>query len=220
MTDQEHDGTIRHRFCDARELLVVDIDLRIVVALAGSSIDRIHHVERERSLGRRHLPQIACRLLGHGVHRTIALLCGILDEVLEVGVCENVALEYARHFVPCTAYDAFRALQRDQSLVDDELRQIVFVDSRVGLPFAQFVERSAATGNVREPVRRILRYCPPTNLAGLCYASVEEVLQGAAATRARRRQPCDTQGLHPDVVVAPRQGSQHIAGASLREPDK
>jgi hypothetical protein len=55
------------------------------------------------------------------VHRAIALLCGILDQVLEARICKNVALEDARHFVPCTAYDAFRALQGDQSLVDDEL---------------------------------------------------------------------------------------------------
>ena len=61
----------------------------------------------------------------HVLHRAIALLCGILDEVLKVGICKNVALKDARHFVPCTAYHALRALQCDQRLVGDELRQVM-----------------------------------------------------------------------------------------------
>ena len=68
--------------------------------------------------------------------RAIALLCDILDEVLEVGICEDVALENARYFIPRTPNDAFRALQRDQCLVRNKLRQVIFVERGIGLSFA------------------------------------------------------------------------------------
>jgi hypothetical protein len=81
------------------------------------------------------------------------LLGDILDEVLEFRIGEHVAREDARHFVPGTTHQPFRALQRDHCLVDDVLGQVVFVDGHAGLPFPQLVEVSAAAGHVREPFR-------------------------------------------------------------------
>ena len=221
MADEEHHRSIAQRLCNALELRIVNVDIRVVVAATRRAIQRDHDVERERRLRGGHLAQVARGLPEHVRHRAVQLLRGVGDQVAKLRVGEYLAVQDPGNLVTHTADHALGAFQRNQRLAGDILGQPVSARTvcSVRPSLAQFIQRCAGAHNVGHALGPVFRQPPAPQLAGLRDATVEQVLQRTRGSGVRCRQPGDAQRLHPGISL-PRSGGQLVVGHALAKSDE